>query len=64
MPLLLLLCVPPAPQEYPKGSMISGAVLGHLTAMVNPVIFGWYWRRWFLSASTTDGGSGKELESV
>lgn len=38
--------------EFPKGIMITGGVLGHLTAMVHPLIYGIYYRRWFLVGSS------------
>jgi len=45
-----------ASAEFPKGMMIAGGILGHLTAAVNPVLYGVFWRRWFM-------GVGQKVEA-
>lgn len=32
--------------EFPKGYMITGAILGHMQALVAPLLYGWLWRSW------------------
>jgi len=40
---------------FPDGYMISGAVLGHAQAIVNPLLYGVWWRRSLLKHHTADG---------
>jgi|ERR1711904_19358 len=39
----------PFPSMFPQGYMIAGGVLGHLQALINPFLYGYFWRSWFLS---------------
>jgi len=39
-------------QSFPSGLMIAGGMLGHAQALVNPVLYGWAWRRYFLDGRT------------
>lgn len=41
---------------FPPGMMIAGGILGHSQALVNPLLYGLFWRRSFLS---TDSEAGK-----
>merc|ERR1711988_377397 len=38
----------PFPEMFPKGYMITGAVMGHLQALINPALYGLRWREWFM----------------
>merc|ERR1712032_996207 len=35
-------------QSFPSGLMIAGALLGHGQALVNPILYGWAWKHYFL----------------
>lgn len=37
-------------QGFPQGMMIAGGALGHAQALVNPVLYGVFWRRYLLTA--------------
>eukprot|EP00565_Helicotheca_tamesis_P007060 CAMPEP_0185732454 /NCGR_PEP_ID=MMETSP1171-20130828/16241_1 /TAXON_ID=374046 /ORGANISM="Helicotheca tamensis, Strain CCMP826" /LENGTH=230 /DNA_ID=CAMNT_0028401951 /DNA_START=230 /DNA_END=922 /DNA_ORIENTATION=- len=39
----------PYPTMFPAGYMISGGILGHAQAILNPIIYGVYWRSLFIS---------------
>lgn len=41
-------------QSFPRGLMITGGALGHAQALINPLLYGVFWRRYFLSAYTAD----------
>jgi len=34
------------PDMFPTGYMIAGGTLGHFQAILNPVMYGYYWRSW------------------
>merc|ERR1711907_80875 len=51
------------PDMFPAGYMIAGGTLGHLQAMLNPVLYGIFWRQWFqndqaMTLTGKDYGSG------
>lgn len=48
----------PYPDMFPQGYMIAGAVLGHLQALINPLLYGYKWRSWFMGVQVT------KLESI
>jgi len=35
------------PDMFPTGYMIAGGTLGHLQALINPLFYGIWWRKWF-----------------
>jgi len=39
-------------QSFPSGLLIAGGILGHAQALVNPLLYGWSWKRYFLDGST------------
>ena len=41
----------PYPEMFPDGMMIAGALFGHAQAIVNPVLYGIYWRRGYVDAA-------------
>lgn len=51
------------PDMFPTGYMIAGGLLGHAQAMLNPVLYGIFWRSWFVVAARPDGVSGSGSSS-
>jgi len=37
----------PYPKMFPEGYMVSGGALGHLQAVLNPLLYGILWRSWY-----------------
>merc|ERR1711871_275761 len=48
---------------FPAGFMITGGILGHLTAMVNPLLYGVFWRRWYLQQQQAQNQNGSSKET-
>merc|ERR1711924_508026 len=47
--------------DFPSGMMISGAVLGHAQALINPLLYGLLWRSWMRSSPASCKESGTEV---
>jgi len=46
--------------DFPDGLMISGAIFGHMTALVNPALYGIVWRSWMLVSEESVAPAGKK----
>jgi len=46
--------------DFPDGLMLSGAIMGHATALVNPALYGVVWRSWMMDAPKGQEITGKE----
>lgn len=49
--------------DFPSGYMLTGAILGHGQALVNPFVYGWIWRAW-MQHSASDVTSIKATSVV
>jgi hypothetical protein len=49
---------------FPSGMMIAGGALGHAQALVNPVLYGVFWRRHFLIASTDYSAAEAKVKEI
>jgi len=54
----------PFPSMFPTGYMIAGGVLGHMQALINPLLYGVLWRSWFLRAEVAPLGEKEPTKDM